>query len=65
VALLAGTAGCGSATSAHDGVKSSVTTATTPLPGQGRPPVIVGDTNTYPEQFVLGALYQQALTAEG
>jgi osmoprotectant transport system substrate-binding protein len=27
--------------------------------------VIVGDTNTYPEQFVLGALYQQALTAEG
>jgi len=35
------------------------------LPGQGRPTVIVGDTNTYPEQFVLGALYQQALTAEG
>jgi osmoprotectant transport system substrate-binding protein len=27
--------------------------------------VTVGDTNTYPEQFVLGALYQQALVAEG
>jgi osmoprotectant transport system substrate-binding protein len=44
---------------------SSATTSTTRLPGQGRPPVTVGDTNIYPEQFVLGALYEQALKAKG
>ena len=64
-ALLAIVAGCGGGNPAGDAPTSSATTATTPLPGQGRPPVTVGDTNTYPEQFVLGALYQQALMAEG
>ncbi|MBO0768342.1 MAG: hypothetical protein J2O48_06625 [Solirubrobacterales bacterium] len=37
---------------------------TTTLPGADRPPIVVGDMNT-PEQFMLGALYQQALTAQG
>lgn len=64
-ALLGSVAGCGAAKLAGDAATSSATTATTALPGQGRPPVTVGDTNTYPEQFVLGALYQQALMAEG
>jgi osmoprotectant transport system substrate-binding protein len=64
-ALLAFAAGCGGSKTPGDAGASTATTATTPLPGQGRPPVIVGDTNTYPEQFVLGALYQQALMAEG
>lgn len=41
------------------------TTTTTQLPGTGRPPVAVGDKNTFPEQFVLGALYEQALAAQG
>jgi osmoprotectant transport system substrate-binding protein len=41
------------------------TTTTTELPGTGRPPVAVGDKNTFPEQFVLGALYEQALAAQG
>jgi osmoprotectant transport system substrate-binding protein len=39
-------------------------TATTPLPGTGRPAVTIGDKN-YGEQFVLGALYSQALNAQG
>lgn len=40
------------------------TTTTGPLPGTGRPVVVVGDKNT-PEQFLLGELYEQALAAEG
>jgi osmoprotectant transport system substrate-binding protein len=43
----------------------TTTTSTTPaLPGTGRPSITVGDKN-YPEQFVLGQLYVQALTAQG
>jgi osmoprotectant transport system substrate-binding protein len=63
--LLALLAACGGANETGEVGASSATTATTALPGQGRPPVTVGDTNTYPEQFVLGALYQQALVAQG
>jgi osmoprotectant transport system substrate-binding protein len=63
--LATAAAGCGSTRATGGTVTDTSTTATTPLPGQGRPPVVVGDTNTYPEQFVLGALYQQALLAEG
>jgi osmoprotectant transport system substrate-binding protein len=40
------------------------TTETVTLPGEGRPPVTIGDENT-PEQFILGQLYFQALKAEG
>jgi osmoprotectant transport system substrate-binding protein len=48
---------------------SSSTTTTTAsststLPGAGKPPVTIGDKN-YTEQFVLGQLYLQALTAQG
>jgi osmoprotectant transport system substrate-binding protein len=42
----------------------SATTATTTLPGTGKPTVQIGDKN-FTEQFVLGELYYQALTAEG
>ncbi|HWE10240.1 MAG TPA: glycine betaine ABC transporter substrate-binding protein [Solirubrobacteraceae bacterium] len=43
----------------------TATTSTTPaLPGTGRPAITVGDKN-YTEQFVLGQLYVQALTAQG
>jgi osmoprotectant transport system substrate-binding protein len=43
----------------------TVTSSTTPvLPGTGRPSITVGDKN-YTEQFVLGQLYVQALTAQG
>ena len=34
------------------------------LPGTGKPPVTIGDKN-YTEQFVLGELYYQALSAQG
>lgn len=59
--------GCGS--KGRTPTTSSATTATTTtaptLPGTGKPPVTVGDKNTFPEQFVLGALYEQALAAQG
>jgi osmoprotectant transport system substrate-binding protein len=68
--LLVGTVGlaaCG--TGSHDASavgrkRSSSSTATAPLPGVGKPQVIIGDKN-FTEQFVLGELYYQALTAQG
>ncbi len=67
VALAAaGLAACGSGT--HHATTTGTapgTTTTAELPGTGRPPVAVGDKNTFPEQFVLGALYEQALAAQG
>jgi osmoprotectant transport system substrate-binding protein len=53
---------CGSSSS------KSTTAATTPATGtpggSGKPPVTVGDKN-FPEEFVLGQLYAQALKAKG
>ena len=43
---------------------TTTTTETVTLPGEGRPPVTIGDENT-PEQFILGQLYYQALKAQG
>lgn len=43
---------------------ATVTNPKEALPGYGKPPVLLGDENT-PEQFILGQLYAQALTAEG
>jgi osmoprotectant transport system substrate-binding protein len=44
---------------------ATATTSTTPaLPGTGKPAITVGDKN-YTEQFLLGQLYLQALTAQG
>lgn len=34
------------------------------LPGAGKPPIVMGDKN-FAEQYLLGALYQQALQAKG
>jgi osmoprotectant transport system substrate-binding protein len=62
--------GCGASVvtkskSATDGpVTTTTTTSTTPLPGTGKPQLIIGDKN-YTEQFVLGELYAEALTAQG
>jgi osmoprotectant transport system substrate-binding protein len=42
----------------------TTSTSTSALPGAGKPPVMIGDKN-YTEQFVLGQLYVQALTAQG
>ena len=59
-------AACGtSSRQASAETTSSSTAARTPaLPGAGKPPVTIGDKN-FTEQFVLGELYYQALTAEG
>lgn len=66
-AVVTSLAGCAGGTHASSPQSShgDVTSTTTPLPGTGRPPVAVGDKNTFPEQFVLGALYEQALAAQG
>jgi osmoprotectant transport system substrate-binding protein len=61
----AGLSACGSGTHHARATTTSTGTTTTALPGTGRPPVAVGDKNTFPEQFVLGALYEQALAAQG
>jgi osmoprotectant transport system substrate-binding protein len=50
---------------ATDGpVSTTTTTTTTPLPGTGKPQLIIGDKN-FTEQFVLGELYAEALGAQG
>jgi osmoprotectant transport system substrate-binding protein len=64
---ISGCAGSGMARSksATDGPVTTTTTTTAgPLPGTGKPQVIIGDKN-YTEQFVLGELYAEALTAQG
>jgi osmoprotectant transport system substrate-binding protein len=47
---------------------STVSTVATPAaksgPGVGKPPVTIGDKN-FSEEYILGALYQQALAAKG
>src|SRR6201996_4556605 len=54
-----------SAATATTTTDTSTTTSTAPaLPGTGKPAITVGDKN-YTEQFVLGQLYVQALTAQG
>jgi osmoprotectant transport system substrate-binding protein len=51
--------------SATDGPVTTTTTTTIgPLPGTGKPALIIGDKN-YTEQFVLGELYAEALAAQG
>ncbi len=43
---------------------TATTDTTADLPGTGRPVVLLGDMNT-PEQFIIGAMYEDALSAEG
>jgi osmoprotectant transport system substrate-binding protein len=66
-ALLALTlTACGAASPpAQTGKESAATTTSAEfLPGTGRPPVTIGDMN-FTEQFILGQLYYQALSAQG
>jgi osmoprotectant transport system substrate-binding protein len=61
--------GCGGAASGSTPATSATantatTTTTSPLPGVGKPAVIIGDKN-FTEQFLLGELYAEALTAQG
>src|ERR1700738_5065057 len=77
VALMATLAACGSSSSKSSTSKSTSTAASTPAstvvgsptaassgPGVGKPAVTVGDKN-FTEEYILGALYAQALAAKG
>jgi osmoprotectant transport system substrate-binding protein len=73
VALVAALAACGSSSKSSTGKTASTpastaTTASAPAagsgPGVGKPPVTLGDKN-FTEEYILGALYQQALAAKG
>jgi len=59
LALALAVAGCGGGSGT-----GSAPTTTTNLPGAGKPPVTIG-TKNFPEEFLLGELYSQALTAKG
>ncbi len=60
LALVLGLAACGSSKSSSGGGGS----ASGDMPGKGKPPIKMGDKN-FAEQFILGALYKQALEAKG
>jgi osmoprotectant transport system substrate-binding protein len=65
VVALLGLTGCGAkSTSGPTSSSETTTTTTSTLPGTGKPPVTIGDKN-FTEQFILGELYSQALTAQG
>jgi osmoprotectant transport system substrate-binding protein len=57
-------AGASTTTTTVTTTTTTTTTETVTLPGEGKPPVTIGDENT-PEQFILGQLYYQALKAQG
>lgn len=59
-----GLGACGDSKPAATRTAAAPPTSTARLPGTGKPLVMLGDKNT-PEQFVLGELYSQALTAKG
>jgi osmoprotectant transport system substrate-binding protein len=76
IALMLTLAACGSSSSSSSSSTSS-STASTPAatpstssttassgPGADKPPVVIGDKN-FTEEYILGALYQQALAAKG
>jgi osmoprotectant transport system substrate-binding protein len=63
--LIVALSGCGGSSSDGTAGSSSSSTPTSgPLPGAGKPPVTLG-TKNFPEQFILGELYGQALRAQG
>jgi osmoprotectant transport system substrate-binding protein len=59
-----GVSACGEANPDASASAGQTSTAARQLPGAGKPPVTLGDKN-FTEQFLLGELYAQALTAQG
>ena len=59
---------CGSSSSSSSSSSSNSSSGAAPAssgkPGSGKPVIVMGDKN-FDEQYVLGALYQQALQAQG
>jgi osmoprotectant transport system substrate-binding protein len=64
-AVAGALAGCGGGDHPASATTTQASTTTPQLPGVGRPPVTIGDKNTYPEEFLLGDLYDVALVAKG
>jgi osmoprotectant transport system substrate-binding protein len=70
LALATTLAACGSSSSnsssssSKSGSSSSASSAASSGPGKGKPPIVMGDKN-FDEEYLLGALYQQALEAKG
>ncbi len=74
VALLAACGSSGSSSSASSGSgsasggssssSSSGSSGSSAKPGQGKPPIVLGDKN-FTEEYLLGDMYQQALEAKG
>ena len=64
VTLVVAACGSSSNNSTKSTSTSPSTTASSSKPGKGKPPIVLGDKN-FPEEYILGALYQQALQAQG
>jgi osmoprotectant transport system substrate-binding protein len=70
LALAIAVAACGSSSSSSSSASSgassspSSSSAAASGPGKGKPPIVLGDKN-FDEEYLLGALYQQALQAKG
>jgi osmoprotectant transport system substrate-binding protein len=70
IAVCVALAACGSSSNTSSTRKSTAAPASTSsstsgaLPGKGKPTVVLGDKN-FDEEYLLGALYQQALQAQG
>lgn len=62
VLLAVVAAACGS--SSKSSTIHAVKTTAQKGPGADKPPIVIGDKN-FPEEYVLGSLYQQALQAKG
>ncbi len=63
IVTVAALSGCGGSQSAST-VSADRASEGRPLPGTGKPPVTIGDKN-FTEQFLLGELYDEALTSKG
>jgi osmoprotectant transport system substrate-binding protein len=67
IAIATALAACGSSsksTTTTTPAATASTPATSSAPGAGKPTVVIGDKN-FTEEYILGALYQQALQAKG
>ena len=71
LALATTLAACGSSSNSNSSsssggstTSSSTTASASSGPGKGKPPIVLGDKN-FTEEYLLGALYQQALQAKG
>lgn len=57
-------AACGSSNNSTKATSTPSSSSTGSKPGAGKPAIVLGDKN-FPEEYILGALYQQALEAKG